>query len=231
MPQIFLIPTLLAEEAVHTLPPYVMEQVRQCSLLFVEHERTARRFLKRMDPTLSIEAFSWHTLGEDETVHHEVLAAAFNANRHVAVLSEAGCPGVADPGQGIIRLAQQMGFTVSPLVGPSSILLALMGSGMNGQCFTFHGYLPIDPGARAARIRELESLSARNGSTHIFIETPYRNRALLDALLQQCRSQTRLCIASELTSPRESIRTRTMEEWKKDRPELHKIPVLFLLQA
>ena len=151
--------------------------------------------------------------------------------RVIGILSEAGCPGVADPGQLLVAAAQRMGVAVRPLVGPSSILLGLMASGMNGQLFRFNGYLPIDATERQKALKHLEAESQRTGGTEIFIETPYRNNALLETVVKHCHPQTRLCIAAELTGAAESVRTKPVGEWKKDMPDLHKIPVLFLLNA
>jgi 16S rRNA (cytidine1402-2'-O)-methyltransferase len=145
--------------------------------------------------------------------------------------SEAGCPGIADPGQVLIAAAQEMNCTIKPLVGPSAVLLALMASGMNGQQFEFTGYLPIDSAERAKKIKELEKDSAKNNSTKIFIETPYRNNPLLESLLQHCSPNTRLCIGVNITAADESIVTKTVSAWKIKKPELHKLPAIFLLYA
>lgn len=153
------------------------------------------------------------------------------AGKVIGILSEAGCPGVADPGQLLIAQAQKAGATVKPLVGPSSILLGLMASGMNGQLFRFNGYLPIDQTQRQKAIRTLENESQKSGSTEIFIETPYRNNQLLETLLKTCQPQTRLCIGIDLTGPEENIRTLAIKEWKTRVPDLHKKPVIFLLSA
>ena len=150
---------------------------------------------------------------------------------NVGLMSEAGCPGVADPGAVIVKLAHEKGIQVVPLVGPSSILLALMASGMNGQQFQFVGYLPVDTQARAKTIRELEADSARRKCTQVFIETPYRNNQLLEALIQYCKPQSRLCIAANMTGPNETVQTHPIDYWKKNKPELHKQPVIFCLNA
>ena len=151
--------------------------------------------------------------------------------KQIAILSEAGCPGIADPGQILVAAAQESGALVKPLVGPSSILLAMMASGMNGQHFQFHGYLPIDGTDRIRRIKELELLSRKEGSAQLFIETPYRNHSLLESLLKTCVGTTRLCIAVNLTGRKESIQTKTIEFWRKDIPEINKQPAIFILQA
>jgi 16S rRNA (cytidine1402-2'-O)-methyltransferase len=156
---------------------------------------------------------------------------AIRAGKTIGIVSEAGCPGVADPGQALVALAQSLSAVVKPLVGPSSILLALMASGMNGQSFAFHGYLPIDAATRNQTIRALEQDSIKQQRTQLFIETPYRNNSMLQALVQQLQPSTRLCIAVDLTAPTESIQTRTVAEWKNGTLDLHKRPALFLIQA
>jgi 16S rRNA (cytidine1402-2'-O)-methyltransferase len=153
------------------------------------------------------------------------------AGKNIGIISEAGCPGIADPGQLLVEAAQQANSTVKPLVGPSSILLALMASGMNGQCFQFHGYLPIDTAERKKKIRELEADSYRRNCTQLFIETPYRNNAMIKDLLQSCHDETRICIAVDITAPSESIRTQTVKKWKQEQPDIHKRLALFLLHA
>ena len=151
--------------------------------------------------------------------------------KNIAIISEAGCPGVADPGQVLIGIAQQMGVIVKPLVGPSSILLALMASGMNGQQFQFNGYLPIDNLERKGAIKHLENYSAKTQCTQIFIETPYRNNQVVKEILSTCKDTTKLCIAVDITAPSESIKTKTIAQWKKEIPEIHKRLAIFLLMA
>ena len=151
--------------------------------------------------------------------------------KNIAIISEAGCPGIADPGQILIAVAQQMNAVIKPLVGPSSILLALMASGMNGQCFQFHGYLPIDGAERKKKIRELETDAAKRNCTQIFIETPYRNNALITDIIQSCKPETKLCIAVDFTAGCETIKTKNISQWKKEHPDIHKRLAIFLLQA
>ncbi|MFM7709877.1 MAG: SAM-dependent methyltransferase [Ferruginibacter sp.] len=231
MADLYLIPCSLAEEADHVIPAYVMDAVRCCNILFVENERTARRFLKRMDTNIEIDAFVWHTIGKQEHTLKSQFDLAVQTNQTIGILSEAGCPGIADPGQQLVAWAQLAGCVVKPLVGPSSILLALMASGMNGQSFSFHGYLPVDHDARNKKIRDLETVSRKVSSTCIFIETPYRNQSLFDSIVQQCATNTRLCIAMDITGKEEWIRTKTIQEWRNQKPEWKKIPAIFLLQA
>ena len=217
---IYLIPSFLADEAVETIPPYVLEAVKNCQVIFAENERTARRFLRSISKGIVIDDFEWYTIhkAEQEQVNN-------------FIISEAGCPGVADPGQILIYEAQKMNVLVKPLVGPNSILLALMASGLNGQHFCFEGYLPIDNLDRNKKIKQLEEESVKNNCTQIFIETPYRNNKLLETILQNCKLSTRLCIAVELTSANEWIKTKTIAEWKKENTDLHKKPVIFLLHG
>ncbi|HVK97563.1 MAG TPA: SAM-dependent methyltransferase, partial [Flavisolibacter sp.] len=167
-------------------------------------------------------------------VSHEVtnnFRQAIRNGKTIAILSEAGCPGVADPGQKLIYLAQEMNATVRPLVGPSSILLALMASGMNGQHFQFVGYLPIEPGDRVRKINSLETKSKQDNVTQIFIETPYRNNQLMEFLVKNCHPSTKVCVAVDLTADTELVRTKTVQQWKTEKLELHKRPAIFLLYA
>lgn len=231
MSTVYLIPTVLAEDALEPLPAYILPAVLQCSVLYVENERTARRYLKKLSKEIVIDNFRWVTIHQVE----EPVRAQFSkdlADGHtIGILSEAGCPGVADPGQILVAAAQERGVVVKPLVGPNSILLGLMASGMNGQLFRFNGYLPIDGAERQKALRHLEAESQKTGGTEIFIETPYRNNALFETILKTCQPRTRICVAVDLTGAGEYVRTRTVAEWKKDVPDLHKIPVLFLLNA
>ena len=231
MTTVYLIPSFLTDDAVETIPPYVLEAVKNCQVIFAENERTSRRFLKTLDRSVIIDDFEWYTIHKTESEQIKNLEALILQNKNIAIISEAGCPGVADPGQGLIAAAQQKGCVIKPLVGPSSILLALMASGMNGQHFEFVGYLPIDQNERIKKIKELELASSKNNSTKIFIETPYRNNQLLDSILQHCKDTTRLCIGVNITAKNEQIITKNIANWKTKKPELHKMPVIFLLQA
>ena len=228
---IYLIPSVLEESATQTIPPYVMEAVKDCQVIFAENERTARRFLKTMCREIVIEDYEWFTIHKAESELINTFKQKITAGKNIAVISEAGCPGIADPGQVLIAAAQQMNAVVKPLVGPSSILLALMASGMNGQQFEFVGYLPIDNAERNKAITALELASQKKNSTQIFIETPYRNNQLIETLLKSCKPSTKLCIASELTGPNELIKTKSIGEWKKEKTDFHKKPVIFLLYA
>lgn len=230
---VYLIPSFLSEDSVDTIPAYIIDAVKKCKVIFAENERTARRFLKSIGKSCAqeiiIDDYEWFTLHKAETEQLTAFKQKIKEGKNIAIISEAGCPGIADPGQILVRAAQQLNVIVKPLVGPSSILLALMASGMNGQQFQFVGYLPIDAQPRITKIKELEEASKRKKCTQIFIETPYRNNQLLEAILKSCQPATQLCIASELTSKNEFIKTKSIAEWRNEKPDLHKKPVIFLL--
>jgi len=227
---VYLIPSLLHEEGLRAIPFYILDIVKQCQVLFVENERTARRYLKTLAKEIVIDDFEWFTMAvDDETA--KAFRKKISEGKIIGIISEAGCPGIADPGQQLTAIAQEMNVEVKPLVGPNSILLALMASGMNGQQFKFNGYLPIQNPERNKAIKELESESAKKNCTQIFIETPYRNNQLMDALLNNCQPSTKICLAVDLTSEKEFIKTRSVTEWKKDKPDIHKRPAIFLLYA
>lgn len=226
---LYLIPSVLDEQAVETIPAYIIHAVKDCQVIFAENERTARRFLKSICKEIVIDDYEWFAIHKAEEEQLAVFKQKIREEKNIAIISEAGCPGVADPGQILIAAAQQLGVKVKPLVGPSSILLALMASGMNGQQFEFVGYLPIDHAERVKKIAALELQSQKNNSTKIFIETPYRNNQLIEVLLKTCKPSTQLCIAAELTSANEWVKTKTIAEWSKQKTDLHKKPVIFLL--
>jgi 16S rRNA (cytidine1402-2'-O)-methyltransferase len=228
---IYLIPSVLDETATHTIPAYIVDAVKNCTVIFAENERTARRFLKSICKEIVIDDYEWFAIHKAEEEQVSAFKQKIKEEKNIAIISEAGCPGIADPGQILIDAAQQMNATVKPLVGPSSILLALMASGMNGQQFEFVGYLPIDNTERIKRIKELELSSEKNKSTKIFIETPYRNNQLIETVLKTGKPSTRFCIASELTSAAEYIKTKTIADWRKEKTDFHKKPVIFLLQG
>lgn len=231
MSSVYLIPTVLAPDTLEAIPAYVLDAVKKCSVIFAENERTARRFLKALDKAIVIDDFEWFVIHKAEEEQLQQFRKKIEEKKNIAIMSEAGCPGIADPGQVLIAAAQQLHCTVKPLVGPSSILLSLMASGMNGQQFEFVGYLPIDQSERSKKLKELELASAKQDSTKIFIETPYRNNQLLETIIQVCSGNSRLCIASNITAAEESIKTKRIQEWKTKKPELHKQPVIFLLYA
>ena len=230
-PVIYLIPCVLDETALQTIPPYIIDAVKDCTVIFAENERTARRFLKSICKEIIIDNYEWFTIHKAEEEQKNSFRQKINEQKNIAIISEAGCPGIADPGQILIEVAQQMNVTVKPLVGPSSILLALMASGMNGQQFEFNGYLPIDVSDRIKAIKEMENISQKKRSTQIFIETPFRNNQIIETLLKNCKPTTKLCIAAELTGPNEYVKTKTIENWQKEKTDFHKKPVIFLLLA
>lgn len=235
-PVVYLIPSWLDDSGLDVIPPATVDAVKQCRVFFVENERSARRFLKKLwnarlpGQEMVIDDYEWFIIA-DNTDTAGIFRQKIKEEKSIGILSEAGCPGIADPGQQLVALAHEMNAAVKPLVGPSAILLALMASGMNGQHFQFAGYLPVKENERSKAIKELESSSHRNNSTQVFIETPYRNNQLVDALLKYCRPNTRLCIAVDLTAPGEWIKTKTIHEWKKNKPDLHKHPAIFCLMA
>lgn len=229
--KVYLIPTVLHEEALETIPAYLLNAVKDCTVFFTENEKTARRFLKKIWREMVIDDYQWFTIHKAEEEVRSQFLQLLKAGKNIGIISEAGCPGVADPGQVLTEAAQQAGITIKPLVGPSSLLLALMASGMNGQCFQFHGYLPIDTIERKKKLRELETDSHKRNCTQIFIETPYRNNPLIKDILDSCREETRLCIAVDITAPAESIRTKSVKKWKQEVPDIHKRLAIFLLHA
>jgi 16S rRNA (cytidine1402-2'-O)-methyltransferase len=229
---LYLIPCTLGDTAPEqVLPRHVMAVARKLSHFVVEQPKTARQYLSLLKPEQPIQSLHFATLNEHTPTNELTeLLAPLLAGHDVGVISEAGCPGIADPGADLVNLAHRNGICVVPLVGPSSILLALMASGLNGQCFAFHGYLPIAEAERSKAIAKLEADSAKLRQTQIFIETPYRNEKMFGALLAQCRSETQLCVATDITLPREQIQTRTIKLWKSQpAPQLNKRPSLFLL--
>jgi 16S rRNA (cytidine1402-2'-O)-methyltransferase len=229
---VYLIPTFLDEQSLAPLPAYILDAVKTCTVFLVENERTARRYLKMLWKEMVIDQYEWYPINKAEPELLTTFRAALARGATIGILSEAGCPGIADPGQLLTAIAHETGAIVRPLVGPSSILLALMASGLNGQQFKFNGYLPVDTAARTTAIRNLENESARANCTQIFIETPYRNNQLLAALLSACRPSTRLTIAANLTGPQEYIRTLPISRWRENPPpDLHKQPTIFCLLA
>jgi len=229
--KVYLVPTFLDEDSLFVIPNYVLDAVKECQVFFVENERSARRFLKKLWREMPIDEYEWFSIHKTEEQVRDAFRARLKQGKTIGILSEAGCPGIADPGQRLVEIAQEEQVVVKPLVGPSSILLALMASGMNGQSFQFVGYLPVDPSQRAKHIKELEQESRTRQSTQIFIETPYRNNQLLETLLKSCLPGTRLCVAINITGKMERILTKTIGEWKRDIPDLNKQPAIFLLQA
>ncbi|MBK9160205.1 MAG: SAM-dependent methyltransferase [Nitrosomonadales bacterium] len=231
---LYLIPCTLGDTpAGQVLPQHVIGIARGLRHFVVEKPKSARQFLATLKPEHPIQSLDLASLNEHTAANEMAgLLAPLLAGHDVGLISEAGCPGIADPGADLVGLAHRNGIRVVPLVGPSSILLALMASGLNGQCFAFHGYLPIEEAERKRTIVALEAESAKRKQTQLFIETPYRNRKLFEALLAHCRPQTQLCIATHITLPDEQINTRSIARWKSQpAPPLDKRPSLFLLLA
>ncbi|KAA5536908.1 SAM-dependent methyltransferase [Taibaiella lutea] len=229
--KLYLIPVPLAENALETIPENV--KTLSCSLkyFFVENVRTARRYLKSIDKSVDIDAIQFQEINSQTSPDLNIFRQWLKEGNDVGMMSEAGCPGMADPGSDLAAVAQEMGATVIPLVGPSSVLLALMASGFNGQGFRFAGYLPIKEPIRGKAIKELETISAERKETQLFIETPYRNNQMLKDIIRLCKQQTKLCIAADITDEKEFIKTKTVGEWAKEMPDLHKRPTIFLLMA
>lgn len=228
---LYLIPVPLAEVQHNTcLPSYNAIIVRTLHYFIVENIRSARRFLKAVDRDIDIDKITFYELNKHTSDSDKAnYIAPLLAGEDMGIISEAGCPAVADPGSDIVRLAHKAGVSIVPLVGPSSILLALMASGFNGQGFAFKGYLPIHEGERARAIKEMELRAVNGDETQIFIETPYRNDKMLEELLKHCRPTTRLCIASNITSDTANIITKEIEQWRKQKPIIGKQPTIFLL--
>ncbi|MEZ4942915.1 MAG: SAM-dependent methyltransferase [Saprospiraceae bacterium] len=231
MPTLYLLPCPIAENALHTIPPYVLDTLRRLEVFIVERAKTARHFVKACGPEKPLQELIFaeigkHNAGEAPAVFRE----AIRAGRDVGLLSEAGCPGVADPGAEIVALAHREGVRVVPMVGPSSLLLALMASGMNGQSFSFHGYLSPKRPELARDLRRLENLARQHQQTQLFIETPYRSQMVLEVALETLNPDTGFAVAQDLTGAGEFIRALPVRDWKKAKtPELEKAPAVFLI--
>jgi 16S rRNA (cytidine1402-2'-O)-methyltransferase len=228
---LYLVPNTLGNpDTAATIPEGIRDVVRNIRLFIVEDLRNARRYLKSLDRKIVIDALTFFELNE-HTSPREIpsFLEPVESGEDAAVISEAGVPGVADPGGALVRVAHEKGIRVVPLTGPSSVLLALMASGLNGQSFCFHGYLPVKKPERIRKIMEIEQDALRKGETQLFIEAPYRNDALLNDILETCHPSTLLCIAADITLKTEFIFTQPAGNWKKKKPALHKRPVLFLL--
>lgn len=229
---LFLIPAPLGDESIAWLPAAEAAKVLHIRHFVVEAEKTARKHLKALGVSTPIRELAMNTLNEHtKPADVAALLAPLLAGEDVGLISEAGCPAVADPGAQLVALAHERGIRVAPLIGPSSILLALMASGANGQCFAFHGYLPVDAAEKAKRMKELEQRSRQHNETQVFIETPYRNNALLQQLRETLAPTTRLAVACDLTLPTETIVSRLVRDWPQDAPDLHKRPAIFILHA
>lgn len=228
---LYLLPVTLGDTSVgKVLPAYNKDIIVEIKHFIVEDVRSARRFLKKVESQINIDELTFYPLNKHTSP--EAISGYLKPLMEglpMGVISEAGCPAVADPGADVVAIAQRKGLKVVPLVGPSSIILSVMGSGFNGQSFAFHGYLPIEPGERTKRLKELEARIYAEHQTQLFIETPYRNNKMMEEILKTCRPQTKLCIAANITCEGEYIRTKTVKEWKGNLPDLNKIPCIFLL--
>lgn len=231
MAKLFLVPNVLSEgDWQNVLPAQLFHILTNTKYFIVEDIRTARRFLKQVNKDINIDECTFFELNK-RTKYGEIpgFLKPIEQGFDVAVISEAGCPGVADPGADVVKIAHQKEYKVVPVVGPSSVLLALMASGMNGQNFAFKGYLPVNPSERVKEIQILEKRVINQPQTQIFIETPYRNNHLVNDILKSCSPATLLCIAANITGENEFIATKTIQQWKNKVPDLHKIPTIFLL--
>ncbi len=231
MAKLYLIPTTLGDTSIErVLPPDLTQLISSISVFIVENIRTARRFLKKVNPAIVIDDLTFFELNQH--TEKKEISRFLEASRHgldIGIISEAGCPGVADPGAEVVKLAHIRNIQVVPLVGPSSILLALMASGMSGQNFAFNGYLPIKNPEKSHQIKMLEHRMQTEGQTQIFIETPYRNAQLLDELLKNCNPQTMLCIAADITLDTEFILSKPISYWKTNIPNIQKRPAIFMI--
>lgn len=228
---LYLIPSLLGDDAsLETIPAQTVALLHRLDYLIVESPKQARRFLQQCGVRVSARSIRFHVLDE-HTAGRDLTAllTPLLEGNDAGVLSDAGCPGVADPGAGLVRLAHEQGIEVAPVVGPSSIMLALMACGLNGQQFTFRGYLPIESAARTAAIAALDKQARTRNETQIFIETPYRNEQMFAALMQTCAPETLLCIAADLTLPTQFIRTMSIRQWRTSKPDLNRRPTVFLV--
>ena len=229
--KLYLIPTTLGDgDPMDVLPQTIKRAVELIDDYIVENEKTARKFIKSIQPekvqaTLRLSALNKYT----EVSEHAKMLQPCLEGKNIGLMSEAGCPGVADPGAVIVKLAHEKGIQVVPLVGPSSILLAIMASGMNGQSFAFNGYLPIEKGEKKKALKDFERLSQDKNQSQLFIETPYRNNKLLEDILQTLQPNTLLCVACDITLPTEYIKTMTVNLWKKQKVDLHNRPCIFII--
>lgn len=230
--RIFLIPTQMGDGDINNvIPLYNQEVIQGISYFIVENERTARRQLIKMGIKTPIDDLTFFLLNKHTNASELDSFLEPLKENDIGIMSEAGLPGIADPGSEIVQRAQNKGYKVVPLVGPSSIFMALMASGFNGQQFRFHGYLPVKPQPRKQKIKELERSIRQNSESQLFIEAPYRNNQMLEEILQSCNPETKLCIASMISTPDEFIITKTVKGWKQKKPDLHKLPTVFILGA
>ncbi len=229
--KVILIPIPIAEGQKDTLSLAVSSATSDIKHYMVENVRTARRFLKWLHPQIVIDELEFAEFDKHKGADLEAFRRWLKQGATVGVLSESGCPGIADPGAEVVAIAQELDIEVIPLVGPNSLILALMASGLNGQRFAFNGYLPVKEPARTQKIKQLEQVSKKEQQTQIFIETPYRNNQILEDLLRHCNHATRICIAQNLTASDQWIKTKRVGDWNKKMPALNKVPTVFLIQA
>lgn len=227
--EVYLIPIAIAEDGFQALPAYISGIINRCDVFFAEDIRTARRSFRKIDPSFDIDGRVWHEIKQIETTYAPLFREAIASNKIIGIVSESGCPGIADPGQQLVALAHEAGISVKPVSGPSSILLAMMASGLNGQHFTFNGYLPISSPDRTKKIRELEKKVISENCSQLFIETPYRNQQLFNSLLETLQPAIKLCVAFNLTSANEWVQTHTVAAWKKKPASLPKAPAIFII--
>jgi len=230
--KVYLVPCLLGDTGLEQLNPILFKLLPKIHFYAVENLRSARRFLKKVDRTIDIDQCTFFEMQKEIVIQEQLdFLTHASAGNDVAIISEAGMPAIADPGEEMVALAHELRLEVVPLIGANSMMLALAASGLNGEQFTFHGYLPIDKKERAKALKQIESDSLRSGYTQIFMETPYRNNQMLETILQNCKGDSRLCIAANLTLESEKILSFTIATWKKHKVDLHKQPAVFLLQA
>lgn len=228
-PKIYLIPTVLAPDTqLLTLSPQVVEVILKLKKFYVEDLRTARRFISNLNLGIDISSLHFFELNKktsEGSVAHEMRGEKSD----IGIMSEAGCPGVADPGAVAVKIGHKMGWKIVPIVGPNSMLLALMASGFSGQSYAFNGYLPIEKDKRVAEIKRLEDLALTKRQTQLFMETPFRNNQVMKSLIEHCSPNTNLCVATDITAETEFIKTKTITEWRLELPDLHKRPTIFLI--
>lgn len=231
--RLYLIPVPIAPGTYNqVIPLYNVQIIQQIDFFLVEEARAARRFIKEVGHPKTFSAIQILELNKHDSLQDlESYTQPLRMGKSMGLLSESGCPGIADPGAGIVQYAHEHNIPVIPLVGPCSLLLGLMASGFNGQNFAFHGYLPIEPSKRKQAIRQLEATAWQSNQTQIFIETPYRNQVMLEALLTTCKATTYLCIGRDITAPQGWIRSLTIQQWNSNRPYLHQVPTVFLLSG
>lgn len=231
VPELLMIPTTMGDSSIESvIPSTVVDQIRSTKYFIVENIRTARRFLKRCDRSISIEELSFKEINKrTDSKDIKGFLEPMSKGHTIGVMSEAGCPGVADPGAEVVKCAHELGYKVVPLVGPSSILMAVMASGMNGQSFAFNGYIPINKGERIQEIKRLEKRSFVENQTQLLIEAPYRNVKLFQDILEACSGKTRICVACDISLESEFIVTKSVQEWKKSMPGINKRPAIFII--